>query len=130
MLQPFRFGKLLITAPTYFPACSHGSTRTNDGLISPSSSARFRWPSLALILTAAAAFDSVVFTNRMIARRLRHVEPAPSRPAAGQDLKGGCRTRRHSSAGRGDHRDPLYVGHSRLCPSASQPPAASSSRQP
>jgi hypothetical protein len=63
MLQPFRFGRPLITAPTYFPACSHGSARTNDGRITPSSSARFRWPSPAPILTAAAAFDPVVFTN-------------------------------------------------------------------
>ena len=63
MLQPFRFGRPLITALTYFPACSHGSARTNDGLISASSSARFRWLSPALILTAAAASVFVVLTN-------------------------------------------------------------------
>jgi hypothetical protein len=63
MLQPFRFATPLITAPAYFPACSHGSTRANDGLISPSSSARFRRASPAHKLTAAAAFGFVVFTN-------------------------------------------------------------------
>jgi hypothetical protein len=63
MLQPFRLGRPLLTAPTYFRACSRGSTRANDGLISASSSARFRRPSPAHKLTAAAAFDPVVFTN-------------------------------------------------------------------
>jgi hypothetical protein len=63
MLRPFRFGRPLITAPAYFPACTHGSTRANDGLISPSSSARFRRASPAHKLTAAAAFGFAVFTN-------------------------------------------------------------------
>ena len=63
MLQPFRFARPLITAPAYFRACSHGSTRANDGFIRPSSSARFRWPSPAHKLTAAAAFGFVVFTH-------------------------------------------------------------------
>jgi hypothetical protein len=50
----------LVTALTYFPACSHGSTRTKHDRSSPASSARFRRPSLAPILAEAAAVDSVV----------------------------------------------------------------------
>ena len=50
-----------------------------------------RFAEAALILTAAAAFDSVVSTNTWIDRRLplyaRHHSPA------GQALKCGCRTR-------------------------------------
>ena len=42
IVQPFRLGSPLLTAPTYFPACSHGSTRQKHDLSSPSSSARFR----------------------------------------------------------------------------------------
>lgn len=29
IVQPFRLGRPLLTAPTYFPACSHGSTRAD-----------------------------------------------------------------------------------------------------
>jgi len=36
---PFRFGRSLITAATYFPACSHDPARSNAGLSCSSSSA-------------------------------------------------------------------------------------------
>jgi len=62
-VQPFRRGRSLISAAVYLPACSHGSTRAKHGRSSSSSSARFRRPRPAPILAAAAAFDSVVFTN-------------------------------------------------------------------
>jgi hypothetical protein len=74
-VHPFRFGSPLTSAPTYLPACSHGSARTKHDLSASSSSIRFRPASRAPILAAAAAFDFVVFTNRMIARRLRHAKP-------------------------------------------------------
>src|SRR6202042_3056477 len=97
-VQPFRFGMLLMTAPTYFPACTHGSTRANDGRISPSSSARFRWPTPAHRLTTAAASGFAVFTNRMIARRLHYVQPASMHSAAGHHPNGGCRTSRRAGS--------------------------------
>jgi hypothetical protein len=62
-VQPLRLGRSLISAAAYLPACSHGSTRAKHGHSSSSSSARFRRPSPAPMLAAAAAFDSVVFTN-------------------------------------------------------------------
>ena len=62
-VQPLRRGRSLISAAAYLPACSHGSTRVKHGRSSSSSSARFRRPRPTLILAAAAAFDSVVFTN-------------------------------------------------------------------
>jgi hypothetical protein len=58
-----RLGIWLISAAAYLPACRHGSTRVKHGRSSPSSSARFRRPSPAPILTAAAALDCVVVTH-------------------------------------------------------------------
>jgi hypothetical protein len=63
IVHPFRLRRSLITAAAYLPACSHGSVRAKHGCSSSSSSARFRRPSAAPILAAAAAFDPVVFTN-------------------------------------------------------------------
>jgi hypothetical protein len=63
IVHPFCLRRSHITAAAYLPACSHGSVRAKHGRSSPSSSARFRRPSAAPILAAAAAFDSVVFTN-------------------------------------------------------------------
>jgi hypothetical protein len=63
IVRPFRLRRSLITAAAYLPACSHGSVRAKHGCSSSSSSARFRRPSAAPILAAAAAFDPVVFTN-------------------------------------------------------------------
>jgi hypothetical protein len=62
-VHPLRFGKSLITAAVYLPACSHGSTRAKHGRSRSSSSPRIRRPSPAPILAAAAASDSVVRTN-------------------------------------------------------------------
>ena len=94
MLQPFRFGRPLITARTYLPACSHGSARTNEGRISPSSSARFRWPSPAHILHGSSRLTVLLFSQAhdREAAALRR-KPAPSHPAAGHGPKCGCRTR-------------------------------------
>jgi hypothetical protein len=75
IVHPFRFGISLTSADTYLPACSHVPVRAKHGLSRPSRSPRFRHASPAPILAAAAAFDPVVVTNRMIARRLRPVEP-------------------------------------------------------
>jgi hypothetical protein len=63
IVHPFRFGNSLASAATYLPACSHVSVRAKHDFSNSSSSARFfrAWP--VAILTAAAAFDSVVFTN-------------------------------------------------------------------
>src|SRR5712691_8494356 len=80
MLHPFRSGRSLITAATYLPACSHTCVRAKHGRSSPDSSPRFSSASPAPILTAAAAFDSVVSTNTWIDRRL----PLYARPAAPQ----------------------------------------------
>ena len=63
IVHPFRFGRSLTRPATYLPACSHSSTRPKHGRSRPSSSPRFRRPRTAPILTAAAAFDSVVLTN-------------------------------------------------------------------
>jgi hypothetical protein len=58
MLHPFHSGRSLITAATYFPACSHTCVRAkharSDSRTRPRSSNAVRMP----ILTAAAAFDS------------------------------------------------------------------------
>jgi hypothetical protein len=62
-VQPLRRGRSLISAAAYLPACSHGPTRAKHGRSSSSSSACFRRPSPAPILTAAAASGFVVFTN-------------------------------------------------------------------
>jgi len=58
----------------YLPACRHGSARAKHGRSKPSNSPRFRAPSRAPILAAAAASGFVVFTHHMIARRLPHAE--------------------------------------------------------
>jgi hypothetical protein len=81
-VQPLRFGTPLTSALTYLPACSHGSGRAKHGPSRHSSSLRFRAPRRAPILAAAAASDSVVLTNHMIARRLPHTETrsTPSQP--------------------------------------------------
>jgi hypothetical protein len=63
IVHPFRLAMPLATALTYLPACSHGSTRAKHDRSSPASSDRFRRPSPAPILAAAAAADSVVRTN-------------------------------------------------------------------
>jgi hypothetical protein len=63
IVHPLRLDRPSIKAAAYLPACSHGSTRAKHGLSSPSSSARFRRPSPAPILAAAAASDLVVLTN-------------------------------------------------------------------
>ena len=70
------------SAFTYLPACSHGSAREKHGLSRPSSSARFRAPSRAPILAAAAASGFVVVTHCMIAGRLLYAETRdrPSQP--------------------------------------------------
>ncbi len=60
IVNPFRVASPLITALTYFRACTHGSTRAKHTRSSPASSARFCWPSPAPILTAAAAFGFVL----------------------------------------------------------------------
>jgi hypothetical protein len=54
----FRRGSPLTSAPTYLPACSHGSGRAKCGRGPASSSDRFRPASPAPILAAAAAFRS------------------------------------------------------------------------
>jgi hypothetical protein len=61
----------------YLPACSHTCVRAKHGRSSPSTRPRSRSALAALILTAAAAFDSVVSTNKGIDRRL----PLYARPA-------------------------------------------------
>jgi hypothetical protein len=63
IVYPLRRGSWLISAAAYLPACRHGSTLAKHGRSSSSSSARFRRPNPAPILTAAAAFDFVVRTN-------------------------------------------------------------------
>ena len=70
IVHPLRFGSPLTSAPTYLPACSHGSVRAKHGPSATSSSRRFRAPRRAPILAAAAASDFAVLTNCMIARRL------------------------------------------------------------
>src|ERR1035441_9756129 len=92
MLHPFRSGRSLITAATYLPACSHTSVRAKHGRSDSSSRARSPSAVPAPILTAAAAFDSVVSTNIWIDRRLP-LYAHPNNPA-GQAPKCGCRTRR------------------------------------
>src|SRR5580700_3927665 len=80
MLHPFRSGRSLITAATYLPACSHTCVRAKHGRSDSSRPARSLSAVPAPILTAAAAFDSVVITNTWIDRRL----PLYARPAAPQ----------------------------------------------
>jgi hypothetical protein len=63
IVHPFRRGIWLVTAAAYLPACSHGPVRAKHGLSRSSSSLRFRRPSAAPILAAAAAFGFVVLTN-------------------------------------------------------------------
>ena len=63
IVHPFRFGISLTSADMYFPACIHVCVRTKHDSSSPSSSARFRPPSPAPILAAAAAFGFVVLTS-------------------------------------------------------------------
>src|SRR5262249_15682492 len=63
IVHPLRLGKSLTSAPTYLPACSHGSARTKHGRSSPSSSPRFRGATAAPILAAAAAFGLLVVTD-------------------------------------------------------------------
>jgi hypothetical protein len=53
--HPFRDGKSLIAARTYFLACRNGSTRAKHGRSSSSSSSRFRSAVAVPILAAAAA---------------------------------------------------------------------------
>src|SRR5580692_9973136 len=80
MAHPLRSGMSLITAATYLPACSHTCVRAKHGRRDSSTRARSLSTAPALILTAAAAFDSVVSTNNGIGRRL----PLYARPAAPQ----------------------------------------------
>src|SRR5215469_8202486 len=70
MLHPLRSGRSLISAVTYFPACSHTCVRAKHGRSASSSRPRSASTPAAPILTAAAAFDSVVSTNKGIDRRL------------------------------------------------------------
>jgi len=57
IVHPLRRGRSLVTAATYFPACSHVPVHLKTGLISSISSARFRAASLTATLAAAAASD-------------------------------------------------------------------------
>ena len=63
ILHPFTRGSPPASAATYLPACSHTCVRAKHGRSPSSSSARSRSASPVLILTAAAAFGSVVFTH-------------------------------------------------------------------
>jgi hypothetical protein len=55
IVQPLRLARPPASALRYFPACSHGSGLAKQGRSTPRSSRRFRAPSRAPILTAAAA---------------------------------------------------------------------------
>jgi len=78
IVHPFRLRRSHITAAAYLPACSHGPVRAKHGWSRSSSSARFRRPSAAPILAAAAAFGFAVLTKHMIDRRLRRAKPLPA----------------------------------------------------
>ena len=63
VVHPFRFGRSLTSADTYFPACCHVCVRGKHDRSAAISSARFRTASPAPILAAAAASDSFVLTS-------------------------------------------------------------------
>jgi hypothetical protein len=56
--QPFRDGRSLTSAFTYFPACSYVCVRAKQQRSSPSRADLSRTARLAPILAAAAALDS------------------------------------------------------------------------
>ena len=91
-LQPFRFGRPLITARTYFPACSHRLRPHKRRPHQPQQLGTFPLAKPRTYPDGSSRLRFCCSHKRMIARRLRCVEPAPSHPAAGHGPKCGCRT--------------------------------------
>src|SRR5580698_5335979 len=90
--QPFRDGRSLASAFTYFPACCHVCVRAKHGLSAPIRAARSRSARPAPILAAAAALASFVLTsNDHKAAAPTSQEPLnhPRVPAAKAPI-GGC----------------------------------------
>jgi hypothetical protein len=70
IVQPFRDGRSLASAFTYFPACSQVSVRAKHDRSSPIRADRSRTAGRAPILATAAALYSFVLTSNMIPGRL------------------------------------------------------------